>query len=265
MLASIESKIKRAEKHIQILAQEIPEWSAKNPVRCNCVLNDGRLGFKLILNSFDEPFSLNEWALSAGECIHNLRSSLDNLVYALARIKQDPPKNPRVIKFPIYQDESQFNGQSKSTLDQLSDQSSDLIRKIQPFQRNNQNVEGKPEDDPLVLLNWLSNFDKHQIPINIHLPPNSIAHSAGVEYYSNEEASLNVPPDVVVWVDKLIPGTVLMEYRSKHPIKRVEGNFNLVTTVSIDIKGTLIPLLDVLPYLTNYTNLILNQFRLDFK
>jgi hypothetical protein len=82
MLEIIESKIKRAEKHIQILATEIPNWSGKNPAKCNCALNDGRLGFKLILNSFDEPSSLSDWALSAGECIHNLRSSLDNLVFA---------------------------------------------------------------------------------------------------------------------------------------------------------------------------------------
>lgn len=265
MLANIESKIKRAEKHIQSLSKEIPTWSAKNPVKADCVINDGQLGFKLILKNFEEPSSLSNWALSTGECIHNLRSSLDNLAYALARIKQDPPAKPRAIKFPIYQDEVQFNKQSKSTLEQLTNQASDLITKIQPFQRNNVNVEGKPENDPLVILNWLSNIDKHQIPIIIHLPPNSIAHSASVEYYSDEEASLNVPPDVSVWVGKLMPKTVLMEYRSKHPIKRVEGDFNFVTTVSLDIKGTLIPLLDILHHLTSYTTLVFNQFRSHFE
>lgn len=133
MLTSIDLKLKRADQHIQRLAKEIPEWSAKNPVKCNCVLNEGRLGFKLILDKFDEPSSLGDWALSAGECIHNLRSSLDNLAFALARIKQDPPPKPRAIKFPIYQEESQFNGQAKSTLDQLSTQASDLIKKYNHF------------------------------------------------------------------------------------------------------------------------------------
>lgn len=149
-------------------------------------------------------------------------------------------------------------------MDQLTVEASDLLKKIQPFHKNNPDVEGTPEDDPLVLLNWLSNFDKHQIPIIIHLPPNSIAHSASVEYYTDEHASLNVPPDVTVWVDKLTPGAILMELKSKHPLKRVEGNFDFVVTASLDIKGTTVPLLDILTCITNYTKLVLNQFKPHF-
>ena len=260
-LVSIESKLKRANEHIQKLSVDIPLWSNQNPAKCQCVLKEERLGFKLILNEFTPPSTLSDWSLSIGESVHNLRSSLDNLAYALATLKQNPPSKPRAIKFPIYQEETQFRNGSASTLGQLTQLAAELIEKMQPFQRNNSNVKGTPADDPLVILNWLSNQDKHQIPIVVHLLPNSIAHSAGVKYYSEEEAALNVPPDVSVWVDKLIPGTMLMELRSKHPIESVSGNFNYITTVSIDVKGTLLPVMDLMPNLARYTNLILNQFK----
>ncbi len=261
LLTNIESKLKRANDHIQRLSVDIPKWSNENPAKCDCVLNEGRLGFKLILDEFEKPESLNDWSLSVGECVHNLRSLLDNLTFALARLKQDPPANPRSIKFPIYQEEAQFRNGSSSTIRQLTTDVAELIEKTQPFQRNNPNVEGTPADDPLVILNWLSNIDKHQIPIVIHLFPNSIANSARVEYYSEEEASLNVPPNVSVWVDNFTPGTTLMEYKSKHPIKKVSGSFNYIVTVSIDVKGTLLPVMKLMPYLIGYTNLVLDQFR----
>ena len=87
-----------------------------------------------------------------------------------------------------------------------------LIERLQPFQRNRADVEGTPEKDALsYILQWLNNTDKHRVPSVILIAPTEMAHSWEVQFYSDEDAKANAPPDTTVWFDALQPGVVLLD------------------------------------------------------
>jgi len=261
----IKIRLERAEIQAVELCKQVSDWCSRNPIKVKCVLRENRLGFKLVQEDFDEPVPLEIFGLLVAEFIHNLRSLLDNLVFALARLKLDPPEKPKNIFFPIIQNELKFSKNCSQCLDQLPKEVASLIERLQPFQRNDPHVEGKPDQDPLVLLQWLSNTDKHQIPTVALVAPTEIAFSHSSKFYSDEDADLNVPPDVTIWAGYLEPGIVLLEHKTNRPIESVSGNFDCKAVVSIKTFEDINPLDKVVINLLNYTKLIVNQFTSFFK
>lgn len=140
------------------------------------------MGYRLVVDRFSSPPLLEHWALLVGDCVHNLRSALDNLVYGLARLKADPPSDPRGIHFPIFTSKEAFekSGSVKSTLTQLPDHAAELVTAWQPFHRENSDHIAA---DALNLLHHLSNQDKHRLPQVVLLSVNRkrpvSAHSCG--------------------------------------------------------------------------------------
>ncbi|WP_139178468.1 hypothetical protein [Janthinobacterium sp. OK676] len=264
LIRSVELKLNRACEQVQLLSHSISDWAANNPVTADCKLSDGRLGFQLIQKDFTIAPSLDEWSLQFGECVHNLRSALDNLVFALARVKCDPPEKPISIAFPIYQDREKFEKDGRKKINQLPMAAAELIEKLQPFQRDGSHKFGTPERDALVLLQSLSNDDKHKVPSVVVLAPTEMGHDFDVSFYSDEDASANVQPDVTVWVGPLLPGTVLMELRTNSPLKSVNGAFEGHAIVAIETPSGPVAVVQTLQALHQYTNLVASQFRAFF-
>jgi hypothetical protein len=265
LLRSVDLKLARADFQVRTITDQISAWCSNNPIMARCELREGHLGYRVILEEFTESPPLDEWGLLVGECIHNLRSALDNLVFALARLRHDPPRNPGAIAFPIYQDRSQFKKHGLSKLDQMSDSAAALIEQLQPFQRNRPEVEGTPETDALVRLQWLNNHDKHRVPSVVLIAPLQLAHSWGVEFHSEEDARLNDPPDATVSFDPLEPGAVLLEYRTNQPIKRAKGDLQGKAIVALQVLEKRPHVVPTLRDLSYYTALVVEQFRLFFQ
>ena len=140
-----------------------------------------------------------------------------------------------------------------------------LIERLQPFQRNRADVEGTPETDALVLLQWLNNTDKHRVPSVILIAPTEMTHSWEVQFSSDEDAKANEPPDTTVWFDALQPGVVLLEYRTNRPIAKVKGGFHGQAIVALQTIHKRPSLPQTLGKLGYYTALIVAQFRDFFK
>lgn len=262
-MRSVQLKLGRAHIQLQALGMLISGWVSRNPITADCELREGRLGFKLIQNKFTEPPPLEEWGLIAGEIIHNIRSSLDNLVYALARTHRDPPNKPQRLAFPIYQDKAEFKKNGRRNIDQLPSAAADLIEKIQPFNRDGSPALNIPDRDPLVLLNNLSNADKHRVPHLVLIAPTEISHNVSVQFYSEDDAMANTPPDVEAWAGPLDPNVVLLEYKTNRPIASVSGKYEgraIVTIVS-----HCEPITETLQALHNYTALVVAQFEQFFE
>jgi hypothetical protein len=262
LLRSVDLKLARADFQVRTITDQISAWCAKNPITARCELREGRLGFRLILEGFAEAAPLEEWGLSIGECVHNLRSGLDNLAFALARLRQDPPTDPGAIHFPICQTQSAFSqNRVRRSLDQMPPEAASLIEQFQPFQRNRPDIEGTPETDALVLLQWLNNADKHRVPSVVLIAPTEIHHACAAQFYSDEDAQANVPPDVAVWFDALEPGVVLLEQKTNRPIDKVTGSFigqAAVVLQTFHKRASVPPTLTALSY---YTALVVAQFR----
>jgi hypothetical protein len=103
------------------------------------------------------------WPLQVGDIVHNLRSTLDNLTYALAVKHSGIPNDQdvRKIQFPICTIHGAFHGKKgerQRRLSLLSPAAQAAIEKLQPY-----NTPMKPDQThTLLVLNELANIDKHR-------------------------------------------------------------------------------------------------------
>lgn len=106
-------------------------------------------------------------AFTAGDAVHNLRSTLDHLVWQLRIANEGDPPDPlpsdwRNLQFPICDSLSNFTDESNRRLCGLGAQSVQYIQDHQPFMTPDP---ADPTKDSLVVLRTLSNVDKHRTPL----------------------------------------------------------------------------------------------------
>jgi hypothetical protein len=105
-------------------------------------------------------FALNrECRLAFGDAVHQLRASLDHVVYKLVEGLTTDPRAVRKIDFPLYSCEDLFNrSRGVKHLRELlpSDQFEEILSS-QPYRR----YPHAPESDWLWVLHELDNIDKH--------------------------------------------------------------------------------------------------------
>jgi hypothetical protein len=98
------------------------------------------------------------WSITIGEIIHNLRCTLDYLVFQLVILetKTTPPESAK-IQFPIFDTEPGFKSRGVPTmLKGVGIDAIALIKSLQPF------ATGERNQSPLRHLRELSNWDKHR-------------------------------------------------------------------------------------------------------
>ena len=110
------------------------------------------------------------WSLLLGDCLHNYRSSLDSLYFAIIfelakRQQKEFTENfEHSIQFPIHKKELKFN-ELKEILEFGTDQLKEDLKTHQPFNNvdsNSENYDELLENHPLEQLRKLSNIDKHR-------------------------------------------------------------------------------------------------------
>jgi hypothetical protein len=153
------AKIEWAERHREILDRLERDYLAAKPYRVDHeMLDEGRLHvYRLRLSSpvpIDAP-------LVMGDLLHNVRSSLDSLVFALSERGKGSPlvgDELRVPQFPITASDGQWASESVRRLKFVPAEACALIYEMQPY-RDTYDVEGV---HPLQKLADLSNVDKHR-------------------------------------------------------------------------------------------------------
>lgn len=253
-------KLNRANDKAAALSANVAAFCRDHPITLDAQLREGRLGVNLVCQMEGMVAPLKEWSLELGEIVYSLRSALDNLIYVCAQIRADPPPRPRDLQFPIIQDSEQYVNAVKHIAPQLPESVADLLEKVQPYQRGKPDVEGSPEHDPLVLLNWISNHDKHRMPVPFFVPPKEIEFSQSCEFASESDAAANVPPDVVVHAGPLAHGAILLEYRTKHPVTKVSGQLNITAHVAFETHSGVREISEAAGQLTWYTRLVIDEF-----
>lgn len=106
-----------------------------------------------------------EIGLRIGDCVHNLRATLDNLAYTIAAENNpaSPSKERRAVTFPICLHESDWleNVVHKHVLDVFPIDAQTLIEGLQPYHHVS-----NPKLHPLAVVRELSDKDKHRtIPV----------------------------------------------------------------------------------------------------
>lgn len=253
-------KLNRASERAAALTANVAAFCRDHPITLDAQLREGRLGINLVCQMDGMIVPLKEWSTELGEIVYSLRSALDNLIYVCALIRADPPPRPRDLQFPIVQYPGQYATAMRNIAPQLPADIADLLEKVQPYQRGRPDVEGSPEHDPLVLLNWISNHDKHRMPVPFLVPPKEIEFAQSCQFASEADAAANVPPDVVVHAGPLSHGAMLLEYRTKHPVSKVSGQFKITAHVAFETHAGPREISEATGQLTWYTRLVVDEF-----
>jgi hypothetical protein len=91
-----------------------------------------------------------------GDCLHNLRSSLDHLMWQVTLLDGNTPDAS--TQFPISRTEKAFEKAAKRQIPGLNSAHHDFVRSLQPF-----NAGDDAEGHALAVLATLSNTDKHRV------------------------------------------------------------------------------------------------------
>ena len=165
-LSGVRAKIERALEHLHAVELEIGTWSIADgydvvtkfyPEAPDQRIQPQGSGYAPVLEVTDRTI-LDRIALVTGDCVHNLRSSLDHLAHQLVRVANNTPDGSTA--FPVLDERMTDKGNVKTlsvsggvTPDALA-----LIEAAQPYQRG----EDDPTLHPLWLVQNLDNIDKHR-------------------------------------------------------------------------------------------------------
>lgn len=155
-------KLGRATEHIEAIDKDVRAWTKKPTYGFVKEPHDNGSRHSVRLKIISEP-PLKQWSLIAGDCIHNLRSALDHLVYAIAvdEAGSDRPPKHRELMFPICDSRDKFDGSAPRRIKTLRAPVQAEIEQLQPYNR--------PHDYLPPVLAILRNFndsDKHRL-INV--------------------------------------------------------------------------------------------------
>jgi hypothetical protein len=148
------AKIARANEHLKALNSEIDAvLDERKPYIARFDFDKNCCSYALVLCSqyFAEP----HLGIILGDFVHNLRSALDYIITAL--VSANPGALLRASnKFPICDEPGDYKAKAPRMLAGITHGLNE-IRALQPFNRT------PPQYDPLFLVNFFSNADKHRV------------------------------------------------------------------------------------------------------
>jgi hypothetical protein len=150
-------KLGRAEEHFSTVKSDLIAWKESQPYIVTKKSDANGSRHSLIIEIKGSP-PLDRCSVVSGDCIHNLRAALDNLVYAVAVQESgaDPPPKFMDLQFPITDTPRGF-ADKKWRIASLSDRTQTRIERAQPYNRPH------TELPPLLrLLSDFDNTDKHR-------------------------------------------------------------------------------------------------------
>jgi hypothetical protein len=150
-------KVVRAQEHLDALKVEIGHYLDTQPYEFPIHVKDERAVVGPIVLKDDPPLRLSG---IIGDCVGNLRASLDYVAWQLAMRHYPNPLVPGRdrLYFPIFADLNLFNsdGSPKLARYHIPAPALDLIESIQPYHAGY---------EPLGFLGLLTNEDKHRLPL----------------------------------------------------------------------------------------------------
>lgn len=155
-----QAKIDRAAQHLRALEQLVGAFFAEKPFSL-AVEPDAVRSRQIIRLQHTRPVPSTEWALIIGDCVHNMRSSLDYIAWELAGA--DP--SDMTTMFPICDSAKSFASVKSRRLKRLPPEIQTIIEKIQPYHKPD------PHTHALWAIQSLDAADKHKLlTLTVALP-----------------------------------------------------------------------------------------------
>jgi hypothetical protein len=235
---SYQEKLEWARKHLDALDRDVSTFVTSDAY---AILRDfnSETGKGVCHFSVKKAIPL-DWSLRVGDIVHNMRSGLDALVYALALEHSGEPTNEDAIniQFLICDTEAEFRKREARRHGRMSPAAQDGITFVQPYKRPRAGYRNE-----LAVLRDLSNIDKHR-----HLLPSFIAANRGRITIRHPDAPIAIRlPIRGRLVDRAVLGTFALhpgmdeldvEYESNLTLdisfeEPAAGNHGIVSTLRL--------------------------------
>ncbi len=192
-LSSCRAKLRQARVHRVGLASQIEQYFAitSNRPILSAELEPTGVCHIFRIVSVPQVAELQETvAIIVGDCVHNIRSALDHLVFQLACVnKNGKVEFPHRVQFPIVDTAVAYAKEAKKWLSEVRKDHQTAIESYQPYHGG----AGRPDSwsgpyiHQLALLQQLSNWDKHRLLNPVLIIP------AGAEIRLPLGIGLNLP------------------------------------------------------------------------
>jgi len=161
-MPGVDAKLRRADVHFKAIEREVAGFAVPNPDHFVSDYDNAR--HQVITRPHPSLFARrDDWATVIGDCVHNLRSTLDHLAHELVTLGGGVPQTGRSgTQFPILDSLVGPNGGRRkvhisTARGKVAPEVFAFIEGLQPYNRPN-----NPLDHPLWVLSELDNMDKHR-------------------------------------------------------------------------------------------------------
>jgi hypothetical protein len=159
MVASHERRLNHALNYLDTLDQDIKDWIKKQGTTPFLVKRHAQTNYYRVwfVGAPDPP---EAWDLLISDCLHNMRSALDNLAYELA-LRFTPNLSDRQAadsEFPIFGPEPLSQAKRRKKIGCMHPRAQAVIARLQPHRRGDAYA-----SDSLWQLHELSRVDKHRL------------------------------------------------------------------------------------------------------
>jgi hypothetical protein len=160
-LAGVRAKVERADETLGCLDLEITAFLRQGPGPI--VFNGDMTLFAEQARAHASRAVPTRFSILAGEVVHQLRSSLDYIVWELAGSGPEAHRSS-ALEFPIFDKKPMEKGSRarfERKLAGVPSRAQQLIKSLQPYHRTEAILTG-PLNDPLMVIHDLDRIDKHR-------------------------------------------------------------------------------------------------------
>jgi hypothetical protein len=151
-MLTADDRVRRAKHHLDDLDSEVDEFLGRDSYDSVTERKPKGTGYLFMAVVRENPDP--QWGLIAGDFIHNLRASLDNLMWEVV----SPSLRTDTLKFPLKRDPCSFKTEVLPWLAVCAPDVIAAIENSQPYKRPHEEI----GHDRLLLLNNVWNKDKHR-------------------------------------------------------------------------------------------------------
>jgi hypothetical protein len=154
MTASWRLKFDRALQHLDDLTGMFKEFVEGQHEAIGIASNPEAGVYRIDLGDIEGPPI--GMSLVIGDCVQNLRASLDHIIWHITP-DQEKAEHPKRPEFPICANADDYMNRGARAVETLPSALKALVESKQPY-----NTHANPTESPLLWLNELSNIDKHR-------------------------------------------------------------------------------------------------------
>lgn len=243
------AKIQRAEEQVKNLKRDTAAFLSHEPALYQVVGQHQGDGLEYAFVVSGEPNIPPRFAIMAGEIVHQLRSSLDHLLYALVVRNRGTPTGQH--RFPVCSSAEQFEQACRrGCIEGISASAAKLVRAAQPY------ASSAPEDTILRVVDEFDALDRQQLLVVV-IAVARLGQAIRIKAHRKGKAPVIVGSSDPASRQVTKAGAVVFTIRFAEPAPDFQASADFVPQIAFEKCGR-VPLVPVVVGLSNMVSGIKN-------